>query len=461
MKKILVVAKHEFLATVTTKRFLFGILMPPVSILIVLLVILGLVTQTPPRTDGEIAVLTSSEELVVEIRNWLSPGKFSERREAEQRRLKELTPAVGGTAAEAAIGTITKKMVEEVPRIAVTALLSADIEKEKELLKLPLTKSGSAAPARLALIIIHDEALRPIGKEVSGNAYDLFVRNKLDDRMINEIQTAVLRVLGTTRLRLAGFDPELVGALAQVNRSQPRVVTQEGEQKSNRTLNAVLPIVFMMILFVLVSPSLYGLMTTTVEEKSNRIVELLISTVSAMELMTGKILGSISASLLILILYEGLGLVALTTFAPGYLVDPMLFVYLVVFFVILNGTVVPLMAAIGAAVSDLRDAQSLMMPVIMAFMSIAVLMNIVRDYPNSLLSMVLSFVPLTGNLVMMIRLSTNTPPPMLQVILVVLVSTIFAYCTLRFAAKVFRIGLLMFGKPPTFGTLIRWVKMSN
>ena len=464
MKKMLIVAKREFLATVTAKGFLFGLFLTPAIILLVVIFIPRLVTQTPPRTDGKIVVLDASGEVVAGIRDWLSPEKFMARRTTEQRQIRELTAAaaaIGGAATEAAIETVAQRAMEEVPRIAVTALSSADIEKEKELLKLPLPKPGNGAPARLALIVIHDEALRPTGEEVSGNAYDLFIRNKLDDRMINEIQTAVLRVLGTTRLRLAGFDPELVGALAQVNRSQPRVVTQEGEQKSNRTLNAVLPIVFMMLLFMSVTTSASSLMTTTIEEKANRVVELLLSTVTAMELMTGKILGQMSVGLLILVLYTGIGIAALTTFALSGLVDPLLFVYLAIFFILSYLTMAALMAAIGAAVSDLRDAQSLMMPVMMIFMLPWLLMVPISSQPNSLLATVMSFVPPIGNFVMLLRLSANVPPPTWQAILAILVSAAGAYFAMRFAAKVFRVGLLMFGKPPTFGTLIRWVKMSN
>ena len=462
MKKILVVAKREFLATVTAKGFLFGILLTPVIAVLAVFLLPRLITQTPPRTVGEIAILDSSGEVAAGIRDWLSPEKFAARREAEQRRLKELTAVTGGgAAAEAAIGTVARRAVEEVPQITVTLLSSADIEKEKDLLKLPQSRPGSGAPARLALIVIPDESLRPSGEKASGNAYDLFVRSKLNDRMIDEIQNAVVRVLGTTRLRLAGFDPGQVGALAQVNRSQPLVVTTEGEQKSNRALNAALPIFFMILLFISVFTSASSLMTTTIEEKSNRVVELLLSTVTAMELMTGKILGQMSVGMLILVLYTGFGMAALMSFALSGLVDSLLLVYLVVFFVVLYVTVAALMAAIGAAVSDFRDAQSLMTPVTLLVMLPGFLMIPISNQPNSLLATALSFIPPIGNFVMMMRLSTNTPPPVWQAILAILANAAGAYCALRFAAKVFRIGLLMFGKPPTIGTLIRWAKMSG
>jgi len=461
MKKILVVAKREFLATVTAKGFLFGILLTPALAVLAVLFLPRLISQTPPRADGEIAVLDSSGETVAGIRDWLSPEKFTERREEEQRRLRELTTAVGGAMAETAIETVARRAVEGVPRISVTALPTADIEKEKELLKLPRPKPGSGEQTRLALIVIHDGKLRQAGDDVSGVSYDLFIRNKLDDRLINEIQTAVVRVLGTTRLRLAGFDPELVGALAQVDRSQPQVITAGGEQKSSQTLNVILPIVFMIMLFLSVFTSASSLMTTTIEEKSNRVVELLLSTVTAMELMTGKILGQMSVGLLILVLYTGFGMAALMSFALSGLVDFMLLVYLVVFFIILYMTVAALMAAIGAAVSDFRDAQSLMMPITLIVMLPWLLMVPISTQPNSLLATVLSFIPPIGNFVMMLRLSANTPPPLLQTIMAILVNAAGAYCALRFAAKVFRVGLLMFGKPPTLGTLIRWAKMSN
>ena len=461
MKKIFVVAKREFLATVTAKGFLFALLLPPAMALVAMLLLPRLTSQTPPRIDGEIAVLDSSGEVVPGIRDWLSPEKFTARRDAVQRQVKAFTSAIGGGATEAALESIAKKATEEVPRITVTALSATDLEKEKALLKLPLPKPGSGAPARLALIVINDEALRPVSDLPSGNTYDLFVRSKLNDRLVDEIQTAAMRTLGTTRLRLAGFDPKWVGTLAQVERAQVRVIAPEGEQKSSRALNSVLPFVFMMLLFVSVFTSASSLMTTTIEEKSNRIVELMLSTVTAMELMAGKILGQMVVGLLILILYTGLGLMALASLAMSGMLDPLLLVYLAVLFLISYVTAAALMAAIGAAVSDLRDAQSLTMPVILIFMLPIFLMGPVISQPNSLLSTVLSFIPPIGNFVMLLRVSSNTPPPVWQVALAILIGTAGAYYAMRFAAKVFRVGLLMFGKPPTFATLIRWSRMSN
>jgi len=118
------------------------------------------------------------------------------------------------------------------------------------------------------------------------------------------------------------------------------------------------------------------------------------------------------------------------------------------------------MAAAGAAVSEMREAQGLMTPVMLIVMVPWILwMPISRD-PNSVLAIALSFVPPVGNFVMMLRLASATPPPMWQALLAVVVGAAGAVATLWFAAKVFRIGLLMYGKPPNFATLLRWARMA-
>ena len=77
-----------------------------------------------------------------------------------------------------------------------------------------------------------------------------------------------------------------------------------------------------------------------------------------------------------------------------------------------------------------------------------------------LLAIVLSYIPPVSNFVILLRLTSSSPPPLWQAWLAVVVGAAGVYVLLWFAAKVFRVGLLMFGKPPTLGTLIRWARMS-
>ncbi len=464
MTKILHVAAREFLATVTTRGFLFGVLLTPAIILVMIFLIPRMVIKGPPKIQGQVAIVDPTGEIANDLAAYLAPERFVERRAKAQEQLKELAKneAGGSAAADAVLGGSLNATLSEVPQISTIHLPpGSDIEKEKIPLRTPVSTQAGGPPTRLALVVIHRDAVRRDETKGAFGSYDLFVRSKLDDRLMDEIQSGIREAIGAARLRASGLDPKRVNDLTKVERAPSRVVTAEGEQKSNRILNSILPMAFMILLFVSVLTSASSLLTTTIEEKSNRVVELLLSAVSAMELMTGKILGQMAVGLLILLLYTGLGMIGLTSFAMIGLLDPMLLVYLVIFFILAYFTIAALMAAIGSAVSELRDAQSLMTPVMIFFMLPMLLMAPISSQPNSMLAVVLSFIPPIGNFVMLLRMVSNTPPPIWQSWLAILIGAAGVYVALRFAAKVFRIGLLMFGKPPTLGTLVRWARMAD
>jgi ABC-2 type transport system permease protein len=118
------------------------------------------------------------------------------------------------------------------------------------------------------------------------------------------------------------------------------------------------------------------------------------------------------------------------------------------------------MAAIGAAVNELREAQSLMTPVIIPLMVPYALGIFIAQDPNSTLARVCSFIPPINPFVMMLRVASTEPPPMWEVALSLLIAAVACVGSVYFAAKVFRVGLLMHGKPPNFGTLVKWVRMA-
>ncbi len=104
------------------------------------------------------------------------------------------------------------------------------------------------------------------------------------------------------------------------------------------------------------------MLTSAIEEKSTRVVEVLLSAVSPMELMAGKLLGAVAISLLMIGPYLGLGLALLSSFSMFGLLDPWLILYLLIFFLIGFFVIGSLMLAVGAAVNDMTEAQSLQMP---------------------------------------------------------------------------------------------------
>ena len=200
------------------------------------------------------------------------------------------------------------------------------------------------------------------------------------------------------------------------------------------------------------------MLTTTVEEKSNRVIEVLLSAVSPMQLMGGKLVGHMGVAFLAMSLYLGLGLVVLASFSLFGLLDLTLILYLVIFFLIAFFTLGSLMMAVGSAVNDMREAQAMQAPLIIVVMLPWLLwMPILRD-PNGTLAVVVSFVPPVNSFGMLLRLASSSPPPAWQVWLSIAFGIAGVFGAVWITAKVFRIGILMFGKAPDFRTLVRWLR---
>jgi len=160
---------------------------------------------------------------------------------------------------------------------------------------------------------------------------------------------ALRQSLLNARLAASNLDQAVVEATMRVQRPASVIVAAGGEQRSQRGFTRVLPFIMGMLLFVGIMIGGQTLMTSTIEEKSSRVVEVLLAAVSPVELMAGKLLGQLGVGLLVMAVYVGLGILGLFQFAMLGLLDPMLVVYLTVFFLLSYLLFGALMSAIGAA----------------------------------------------------------------------------------------------------------------
>ncbi len=461
MKRIFHVALRELLSTVFTKGFILGMLMTPVLIGIALVALPLLMNEAPPKIDGELAVVDPTGEVSAGVAEYLDPAAVAQRREELKQRIDEVMPNAvksftDDPKTKKALDDAISTAAGDVPVISVHVLPDdADLEAEKA----PLLVGTAQDGGRLALVVVHDNAVVADAEGGYGK-FDLYVREKLDDRIVDEIRDAFKETIIARRVRGQGLDLDEVKRLTRVGRVPTRTVTEEGERENTEILNMFLPMAFMILLLMSVMTGGQYLMTTTIEEKSSRVVEVLLAAVSPMELMTGKVLGQLVVGFIVLGLYGGLGMVGLLSFSMVGLLDPMLLVYLVIFYLTAYFVLASFMAAVGAAVNEMREAQTLMTPIILVVMIPWMLWLPITRNPDSLFAVVLSFVPPLSSFVMMIRLASTSPPPFWQVAASIAVGLVAVYASLVLAAKVFRIGLLLHGKPPNFATLVRWVRMA-
>jgi ABC-2 type transport system permease protein len=443
MSKMWRIAGREFVATVFTKGFVIGLLIVPAVGVLLALVMPRLFGDRNLAVEGEIAVIDPTGFVLPHVRAAIS----------ERRSPLAVTEIVERARAGGADDMVLSALGATTRLTLVERRAGADVEQEK----LWLNEPTPAAP-HLALIVVHSNAVEPSPGTSNLGSYDLYVPSRLDNRIEVSVQGVMREALIDARVDVRGLNREEMSRVMTVPRVRSVTVGDDGERSTVFGVNIVIPVAFMGLLIMGVMFAGQGMLTTTVEEKSNRVMEVLLSAVSPMQLMGGKLIGHMSISLLAMSLYLGLGLVALASFSLFGLIEFKLIVYLFIFYFIAFFTIGSLMMAVGAAVNDMREAQQLMMPLMLTMILPWMLWWPIVQNPSSTLAVVISFVPPVNSFGMLLRIASSTPPPAWQIWLSIGTGVAGAVGALWIAAKVFRIGILMFGKPPNLRTLVTWLR---
>ncbi len=311
---------------------------------------------------------------------------------------------------------------------------------------------------------------------------------------MEEIERKIETKARDIKLRKSGIDPDLIHKL-KVNVTA-NLETFSGEKTSK--LGSTLKLVFggaagyLLFMFIII----YGnmIMRSVIEEKTSRIIEVIISSVKPIQLLLGKIFGTSLAGItqfLIWILIGGILMTVVSTvFGINMSGSPMasqeavnqvansaemqkmmnlgmqevlnlplanLAIMFVLFFVggyLLYGS---LYAAIGAAVDSETDTQQFMMPILMPLMlAIYVGFFTVIENPHGTVSQIFSYVPFTSPVVMLMRIPFGVPIWQQLLSIAILFGTFFL--TVLFAAKIYRVGILMYGKKPSYKEMRKWLK---
>ncbi len=514
MSKTLQVAVREFVSTVSTKGFVIGTLVFPALMIAAIMVIPKLLTNESPTYVGKVAVLDRSgwvgedERTLTDLfRHATSKEGRAEKKAREDERARQIAGAkareFGGEQAGQMAEDMTDQATEQIPgdeSEVEIVVLPADIDLEAE--KDRLWEGSAFEGGLLALIVIDEHAVTPAlldpsppddsdsdeaaieqettddvepkdlasGDTVSEEkvspilvygAYESFVRAKLDDRFQNPLKSDLHDVIRQARFAAAGYDRDRVEAIRQVSPPKTVEVTAEGERgRAGSDTNILVAMGFMMLLWISVMSGGQYLMTTVITEKSNRVMEVLLSAVSPKQLMTGKILGQMCVALSILGVYLTIGLVALDQFNLLYLIEKSDLALMAIYFFLAFFFLATAMAAIGSAVTEIMEANALFTPVVMVLIIPWLLFVPLSQNPNSMFATIIGMIPPISPFAMVIREAGTDPIPVWQHVVAIGVGIIAVYGAIWATAKIFRIGVLMYGKPPNLRTLVKWVWMA-
>lgn len=217
------------------------------------------------------------------------------------------------------------------------------------------------------------------------------------------------------------------------------------------------PFALLMIIFMIVMGTAPQLLNSVLEEKMSRISEVLLGSVTPFELMFGKLLGASAVALLVGLLYLGVGYGVAVRYGYGDAVTPRVLMLLALFIPLAIVMFGAMYMAVGAACSEIKDAQSLMMPVMLVSMMPMFVVSAVIVRPDSPLSVGLSLFPTATPFLMLVRMTLQPEPPLWQLLLSIVLTVATAIALVYAAGKILRVGLLMQGKPPTYRDLARWV----
>jgi ABC-2 type transport system permease protein len=438
----LAVANAEFQALIRTKFFIVGILLVPI------MVGASIAFTTYAEKQGD----TERHRIAVIDRTGLIVAAIQQAAAAPDS--KQTTP-VDPEATPDELNVVTKPAnVEIVPVPAdgrslddVTVELSNQVKTKTifGFVDIPPTVLGDAASGAVAVdYFTENVSNRDVPKWLNKVINQEITRRRFEAAHIDMSLTD--RLLKTTRLTTR----------ALVERSQDGSVQRAREVHSWETFAVPFGLMYLLMLAVMMSAP--HMMNAVIEEKMSRISEVLLASITPTQLLAGKLIGIASVSVVLALIYLGGGIYFAFATGEWALVQLNLVPWFVVFLlcaVLIFGSV---FLSIGAACSDLKDAQSMMQPS-MFFLLIPIFMApIILGAPNSTLSTVVSLVPTATPFLMLLRLAMTPPPPAWQVglslLLTVGTAALFVWC----AGRIFRVGLLMQGKAPNLPELLKWIR---
>jgi len=419
MWKIGKVARREFIDTVKTRTFLMGLLFIPVLVVIIILVGKKVAEgETGPRPAVRVGATAPAGELLTQIE-----AAFDEHNKANPQNPLDLQVLPAGEKGASAEELGKEKL--RAGELDIYVALEGDLEGGKGMLQFYTHKlKASQMDATWTVERLFRDAVIDRRYEARG----------IDRAMLAEIQNVPVR---------------------RVELGEGRENVQSAGQRAVRMM---VPFAFMYLIFIGIVGMGQHMISSIIEEKNSRIIEMLVSVVSPFQLMAGKIVGLAGVGLTVMTLWGLAAYGAATWRGIEIDVSPDLLVYGLIYYILGFILFSAILAGVGSICNTIKETQSLMMPVtLILVIPLVAWPQLARD-PNGDLARILSYVPPTTPMLMVLRLASSPDIWWGEIVLSILVLTAGVLACIWAAAKVFRTGILMYGKRPGPREVLRWLR---
>lgn len=409
MKKTFIVAQWEYLEKVKSKAFLIGLFLTPM-IMVGVGILPGLLAGKEDSETKVVGILDPSGEFGSLLAKRLEGYKLSNGDP------NYLVRVLGGSGSD----------LDSVSRAADQAVASGELD---------------------AYIVL------PSGSDTTCEYHS---RAAGDFRLMARLQEHLRAILAERRLVKRGIDPDIVRELDVPLNIKAVKVTATGEKEETGFVETFFSAyIFVMAMFFLIFTSGQLLVRSVLEEKSNRIIEVLVSSCSSSELMAGKVLGLSAMGLTQMGFWALVGLAAVSQFGSAVLPPVEHILLMAVFFILGYLFYSAIFIAFGTPVTTEQEAQQISGYLVLFVILPVVLVIPVMKSPDAAWVKILTFIPVLTPTFMALRIPVQMPS-ITEVVASIVVLALSTYVMMMVAARIFRVAILATGKRPSLKELLHW-----
>lgn len=427
MRNTLLIIKREYLQRVRNKAFIIFTVITPLFMAVAVLGPAKLVSMKSAGTR-HLVVVTSNQEVADLVKNQLQ------------------TPVSANASLD--------EDKNPAPRYAVTTQIANGDDLRKQL-------TGQVDDGKL------DGYVWLTDKEIAEQKFFYGTKHASDFIDASVVEKAVNNALMRSRMIAQGIQPNQVDSILKKRLDMETVRIEKGgkETKAGGMAGIMLP--FLLMFMIYITLIIYGVavMRSVLEEKTSRIMEVMLSSANATQMMAGKVLGVGAVGLTQILIWIGSGFIlssgviaAVRPYLKDIQLPVMVYIAFPLCFILGYLLYSTMYAAVGAMVNSEEEAQQIQWPVLLPLVLCTVFaMSVIRD-PNSPLAFWTSMFPLTAPVIMFVRVAVQPQIPGWQLWVSMGILALTIWGMLWLCSRIYRVGILMYGKRPTLPEILKWIK---